>query len=1406
MSTRRPTSGNDWNPFADFFRSFADQAPAARPPRRSNAERSRERALQAERERNRDLRDEGRPQQPTRRQKPPRAKAPARPPVRQSGPTQQPRAPVRGEQPTAPRPQPARFDARLPIAGANLMPHIRGTADVSGVLRSSPDARISLTGGQPARLGGNVGIDSRTGVTGTVRISGLSAAGGMVPIEGVRLVNNRPVSANLGWVSSLIGDYDIRGAQTGNGRIDATVNISNFLGPGIQLQPAQGARPPSLTVTPGDRGSARFTLSADVASAVLGAPQDGVRMGRGRIQIEGTRGANGQVTMTVREMDVQNARIAVPVGKGQVDTVGAGRLVLPRGSNIEISNGRLVRANLQNAAVTGLSTDLSVVNASGERARLRVADSDPRSGVRNINLDVRPFRDGEPREASDRTRVRFDADTNGLDVRLATGDGFTMQVRDGLHATLRDGTRLSGSGRLAYEGAIRNDGTPRLGRWSLASTDNDPLTLTTNAQVHGVNQLVGSTVANMHVNAGGTLQVRSFASDGDYSYTLRAQATGVPRPGRPEDADLSMRQITPIDPRTGQPRQGYSFEARRPNLDVNLTFSRTGADTTVDGHVRGSVAEGTVGMPLTADENNPGSLRVAIRRDPRLPATDTPQTAVSIPINGRLNQDGTLSTREAPPLYENVQDYTAMLAGCRAALTPGGNLDAITQGRWAAMCSRGVVFSASHEDSGDLTPLNGVDRGLANQPRILREAAERAAENPDQARDLAERNARLDGALRAAGVDLQANPRSLDETLRQINLGEVIGSADDARFDVRVPLGPDAQDLDITPAGQRVGGARLVIPANTTMNVTTLRQGDQPAHGVEVSFSNPITVNSSALLGAMRGTTSFHGIRFVPGADGRLRAEPYERFTDASGQARARPVVDNSWSPRNIDIWPSVQEGLAPLLGPAAQPGATRTNVVPQVLRNIVTASGMQLDANTNPASRVDMALGNTPVAALIRRAMHAAEIRGAQVTMPTGTRFPFGSNLVTLESGMRLTIDKPANSSRISLAGENPAGGDLTLGPTSITTDDRRFQLSSGVARRFTVNTTVGDDRVVTQDFDFEGFRARDLRISDEGPWDPRKRATSFVLGPSEVSGDVRFTTVQQPNHRLAMFSDMARRATGSDRSEVLLPGVTSTTFGGNLRVSGPLTVRNLDLVPEPGARRDRGEAHIQDLTFLARGTDITFGDDQVSVVANGDQPNLARIRYSARIASPKPTDVEMQIPEGSLATADIRRLSFYVGSNEAREHMELSIRNLRSITEPGPTARERMIRGSVTLGPSRLEFESPGGTFVAPVIDVVNSRRDPASNRTQVVFAAIDLPNTVMAARVADEGGHGNIAVRGRMRYSFGILADGTRSIAAGDLQVEDAEIAALAGGTFRMRQQDLERRLQQFRDFIRESGTPR
>ncbi|MEZ0313695.1 MAG: hypothetical protein ACAI38_18135 [Myxococcota bacterium] len=1403
MSTRRPTRGDDSDPIARFFRSFTEPAPVARPARRSNADRSRERARQAERERNRDLRVDPRAQPTARRATTERATGPGRP-VRQSGPT----PPVRRAttpDPAAARPQAARFDARLPIAGANLMPHLRGTADVSGVLRSSPDPRVSLAGNQPARLGGTVGIDSRTGITGTVRISGLSAAGGLVPIEGVRLVNNRPVSANLGWVSSLIGDYDIRGAQTGNGTVNATVNISNFLGPGIQLQPAPGARPPSLTVTPGERGSARFTLSADVASAVLGAPQDGVRMGRGRIQIEGTRAANGQVTMTVREMDVQNARIAVPVGRGQVDTVGARRLVLPRGSSIEINNGRLARASLANAQVTGLSTDLSVVNGAGERARLRVSDSDANAGVRNINLDVRPFRDGEPRERGDRTRVRFEADTNGLDLRLATGDGFTMQVRDGLHATLRDGTRLSGSGRITYEGAIRNDGTPRVGRWALASTGDDPLTLTTNAQVHGVNQLVGSAVANMHVNAGGTLQVRAFASDGDFSYTLRATATGTPRPGRPDDAHLSMRQVTPIDPRTGQPRQGYSFEARHPNLDVNLTFNRTGTETTVDGHVRGAIAEGTLGMPLTSDENNPGALNVAIRRDPRLPASGRPQTVVSIPVRGALKQDGTLSTPEAPPLYENVQDYTAMLAGCRAALAPNGSLDAVTQGRWAAMCSRGVVFSASHEDSGDLTPIAGVDRGLRNQPQILREAAERAAENPDQARELAERNARLDTALRGAGVDLNATPRSLDETLRQINLGQVIGSAQDARFDVRVPLGPDAQDLDITPAGQRVGGARLVIPANTTLNVTTLRRGDEPAHGVELSFSNPITVNSSAFMGAMSGSTTFHGIRFVPGTDGRLRAEPFERFTDASGQSRERPVVNNSWSPLNIDIWPTVQSQLAPLLGPAVPSGPARANVVPQVLANIVSMSGMQLDADTNPASRVDMALGNTPVAALIRRAMHAAEIRDAQVTIPSGTRVPFGSNLVTLASGMRLTIDKPANSGRVSLVGENPAGGDLALGPTSIATDDRRFQLSSGSARRFTVNTTIGDDRVVTQDFNFEGFRARDLRIGQQGPWHPRQ-ATSFVLGPSEVSGDVRLTTVQQPNHRLAMFSEMARRMSGGERQDVLAPGVTTTTFAGNLRVSGPLTVRNLELTPAPGAGQGRGEARIQELTFLARGTDIAFGDDQVSVVANGEEPNLARIRYSGRIVSPKPTDVEMQIPEGSLATADIRRLSFYVGNDEAREHLELQIRNLRSITEPGPTTRERMIRGSVRLGPSRLDFEAPQGEFVAPILHVVNSRRAPQDNRTHVIFSGIDLPNTVMAARVADEGGHGNVVIRGRMRYSFGIFADRTRSVAAGDLQVEDAEIAAVAGGTLRMSQHDLERRMQQFRDFIRENGTPR
>ncbi|HSI05816.1 MAG TPA: hypothetical protein VLC93_15125, partial [Myxococcota bacterium] len=137
MSTRRPTRGDDSDPIARFFRSFTEPAPVARPARRSNADRSRERARQAERERNRDLRVDPRTQPTARRATTERATGPGRP-VRQSGPT----PPVRRAttpDPAAARPQAARFDARLPIAGANLMPHLRGTADVSGVLRSSPD-------------------------------------------------------------------------------------------------------------------------------------------------------------------------------------------------------------------------------------------------------------------------------------------------------------------------------------------------------------------------------------------------------------------------------------------------------------------------------------------------------------------------------------------------------------------------------------------------------------------------------------------------------------------------------------------------------------------------------------------------------------------------------------------------------------------------------------------------------------------------------------------------------------------------------------------------------------------------------------------------------------------------------------------------------------------------------------------------------------------------------------------------------------------------------------------------------------------------------------------------------------------------------------------------------------------
>lgn len=1451
MAPRRPTH-SDWNPFRDFF-GFGDQQqqPVARQPRRSTAERTRERARRPERD-NRDTREAARATVPTTRRKKTQPKARTAP-VRAATTVQLPRNPPIPM--PAPRAPARRADPQLPGVDAALR-GFRGidvNAQVRGTIQRGPNG-IELPVDQSGQRRGTFEADIRTrgkSVDADVRMGdGVRYTGPEVPrifgnpvevnITGVTIRDGKPVNASYRTILGITGNETIDPSKlprdTGPG-IRATVDLQSLVGNDIQLRRRNGTPVEARVQVDGDRMS--FDITMQVDSGVIGNRREAnlaIERG-GTVRLTGTREANGTTRVTVQNLDVQGARLTMPTRRGQPDdSITAQRLRMQSAGQIVLENGRITHASLRGAQVTGLATNLTVRDPTDNRqATLQINDPANGASVRNINLEIKPGRrqSSDARGAVPPTDINFSASTaSPIDVRVRTDQrGMPYDVRQGLTATLHNGTRITGEGEITWRRAVPGGNQEPTTSLAIRSTAADPanpgrmrpIEMTTRADLHGVNQIVGETLAaaNFRLGMQGTLRLTNYDSspgNESYDYSLSFKA-GETLGANPQPANIRVSELPQTrNADTSKLRSGTIDGAQ---LDIELHATRTPdrrdgdrviapGTLSLTGAITGGITTGNVHLPY-AD----GALDLSIDRAPGA------RTAVHVPINVNLGQNGVIS---APiPAANGVTPET--WAACQRTLSSDQTmLPPAVHGGNIALCASGVNIRALQQ-SHDVSMLQHKPGTVEEQRAALR-AADQAfrtdgAEDARLAAQRTEWNAELDRGLQAAiaahGIDPSTTAMDPVAAAKAFRVGSTIRNADSVDFSADIPLGERTMQLTSGLQSWVYNGSIRVQP-DTTMRVEARPDSDE----IRVHFlgregdrqvPRPITIDAGYSVWP-NGQNTFSTLVVRRNADGRIEARPEG--------AQVTGMGPDPWNTLGPEIASRFLN--APADNPDAKGPRRRSSFAATVLANIVDQAGVQIDPTTNPASSAAHALG--PDGDYIANALRGAQVNRANFRVRGDTPIVFGNNFLTLAQPTTLSMTKRANQTGFTIAADN-----VTLGASRVMTPGRSMELLGGTVQRLEVDTSVDPQLTVDQTVRLRGIDASRVRMRvDEPERNPGEPRTSYEVGPANITGDMSLNMRQYADVRRIeqvplgpVRGPRGRGFNGTTLREVVEPvRPAETTIGDiNLGITGPITVRNFRI---PSASADSGSAVIEQLDLDARNARITMSDGQVTVTS--PEGSRARLRYSGELVAPQPTPFRVRFGPGSEAVATIHKLSTYAGDRRGVERVELDMSGVRARTlaSDNPVDGNPSVSGTITVNDIPMNFRSNGAMLVLPRLSLRNFTDDTSRNFRDVQVAALSLPGTelsaspafnmdqarpedfVAGARPANDPrvtrGRANLRLQTDVLFAFSQFVDNNRSGAIGDLRLERTSLFANGGMVYHqsaISPADVEGQLQAIREFL-------
>ncbi len=1442
MAPRRPTQ-SDWNPFRDFF-GFGDQqqAPTARQPRRSTAERTRERARHPER----DTREPVRAQVPTNRRKKPQGKARGTP-VRAATTVQLPRNPPIPK--PAPRPPARRADPQLPGVDAALQ-SFRGIevgAKIRGTIQRGPNG-IDLpvdpqTGQRRGTFDATVRARGAT-VDADIQVGrGVRYTGPEVPrilgnpidvnITAVAIRDGQPVRADYRTILGITGSQTIDPSKVPQGGpgIRATVDLQQLVGNDIQLRRSNGTPVDARVQLDGDRMS--FDITMQVDSGTIGnrrAAHLAIDRG-GKVRLTGTRDANGVTRVTVQNLDVQGARLTMPTRRGQPDdTITAQRLRMRNAGQIVLEGGRITHASLRGAQVTGLSTSLTVRDPTDDRqATLQINDPANGASVRNINLEIKPGRRqaSDPRGTVPPTDIAFSASTaSPIDVRLrADQRGLPYDVRQGLTATLHNGTRVTGEGEITWRRSVPGGDRPPMTSLAIRATAADPknpgqmrpIEMTTRADLHGVNQIVGDALAaaNFRLGMQGTLRLTSYDStpgNDTYDYSLSFKA-GQTLGANPQPANIRINELPRTRDADASKLRSATIDGAQ--LDIELHATRTPdrreggrivtpGTLSLTGAITGGITTGNVHLPH-AD----GALDLSIERAPGA------RTAVHVPINVKLGQDGVIS---APiPAANGVTPET--WEACQRTLNSGQTmLTPAVHGGNIALCASGVNIRALQQ-SHDVSMLRHRPGSVEEQRAALRAADQAfrtdATEDERLAAQRAQWSGELDRGIAAAiakhGIDASTTPMDPVAAAKAFRVGDTIRNADSVDFSADIPLG--ARSMALTSGLQSwIYGGTLQVQPDTTMRIEATPNSDE----IRVRFlgrdggrevPRPITIDAGYTLWP-NGQNSFSTLIVRRGADGRIEARPEGAQVSGMGP----------------DPWNTLGPEIASrfLNAKADNPQGPRRAFAATVLANIVDQAGAQVDITTNPASSAAHALGAD--GEYIAAALRGAQINRASFRVPGDTPIAFGNNFLTLAQPTTISMTKRANQ-----AGFTIAADDVTLGPSRVMTPGRSMELLGGTVRRLEVDTSVDPQLTVDQAVRLRGIDASRVRMRvDEAERAPGEPRTSYEVGPASITGDMSLHMRQYADVRRTepvvlppVHGPYGEVIPLMGQREVIEPSRPAETSLSelNLGITGPITVRNLRI---PAASPESGSAVIEQLDLDARNARITMNDGQVTVTS--PEGSRARLRYSGELVAPEPTPFRVRFGPGSEAVATIHKLSTYVGDRRDVERVELEMSAVRARTLANDDPTQTRVSGTITVSDIPMSFRSASAMLVLPRLALRNFTDDTSRNFRDVQVAALSLPGTeltatpafnmdqarpedfVAGARPADDPrvsrGRANLRLRTDVLFAFSQFVDNERSGAIGDLRLERTSFFANGGMVYHqsaISPADLESQLEAVREFL-------